>query len=143
MPDPSISNAVDNTVIGALGTIIVALLGKLGWDHKKKSNIISIADDEITPDSKPTRRDTILMLLTDRVHAVRNELTPQIGKLQLEDAKMDLRITQNRDDLLRLRVDMESGFKDVNLHIDNRSDKLENQIDTSVERIWKKLDGKA
>lgn len=135
MPDPDVST----TVVGGLGAIILTLLGKLGWDHRRKVNENHLLDD-LNSDSKPTRRDTILMIMTDRVHAVRNELNPLIGQLQLEDAKMDLRISQNRDDINKLRVDLEAGFRTLSIQMENNSRRIEEAIEKSLDRVWQKLD---
>ena len=130
---------MDNPVFQAIAAVFLLILTGLGINKARKTNG---THDEIGPDDKPTRRESFLMIMTDRIHKIRQDLDPILNKLHTDDAKLDLRVSQNRADIDRISMEMQESFKAVHVHLNSRCDQIERQLDKAVERIWQKLDAK-
>lgn len=135
MADPEASN----TVLGILGSVIVALLGKLGWDkHQKSLKQATIRDEEVTLDSPISHKDSVMIWLTDRVHRVINEVNIPITKNTASIEELKIRSAYQEKELENQKSENATKIARIHEHIDKRFDKLDERLD-KVDELVEKL----
>lgn len=134
-PTSNIPPGITEAILGIIG----GLLAKLGWDKRKKSQReqeLESSDPNLTLDSRITPNQSVLLYLSNRVHALRDELSPKFNVVNTDILKLDLRMSQVEKDLLEMGARIDKALVEMNNHIDDRYDRIE----TKQDKIEAKLD---
>lgn len=116
----------------AVGTIAAVILTKLGWDRVKPRGTGGDDEPQLSDVLKP--RETVLMHVANRIHAVRDDIAPKITGLYTKSEIADIRFARLEADQLETKKALAEAIERIHAHIDRRQDKLEEKFDAFIER---------
>lgn len=126
--------ALEENALTAIGTLAAAILTKLGWDKVQKHQAREANGDEPRLDETLNGRETVLMHVANRIHAVRDELNPRLTAMHTRQEIADLRFARLEADQLETKRALADAVREIREHIDKRQDKLEEKFDLFIER---------